>query len=357
MAAVKSTIPDPVIYVAGDFNKRDLGPDLELAANLTLMQSGPTRGDSTLDLICTNMQEATAEVCVLPPLDAAGGVLSDHRCIYLASKLGREQRFRWMVRLRRTRNQAREEAFASELEAWDWSGLEGKATVEGMVDRLEAAMAALTDKHFPLVRVRKRSNEGTWITRSIRRLWKKKIRIYKKNGKCEAWWNTDRILQDEISTSKEAFVHRLLEDGGTGRSFYAATRKLAAVTEIYNRINDTGYWPAQWKTEYLTVIPKFPNPSDLSECRNISCTSAFSNILEYQVLAKLRGELVPDDRQYGQAEASWVQLWFKAGSGGSRRSYKEQVREEDLDVVPAQECGLLRAAVAPSLLLLLEGHH
>ena len=71
------------------------------------------------------------------------------------------------------------------------------------------------------------------------------------------------------------------------------------VSKIYNRINKTGYWPAQWKTEYLTVIPKVPKPADLSECRNISCTSAFSKILEYQVLAKLRAELAPDEGQYG----------------------------------------------------------
>ena len=60
-----------------------------------------------------------------------------------------------------------------------------------------------------------------------------------------------------------------------------------------------GCWPVSWKTEHLTIIPKNANPADLSECRNISCTSAFSKILEGQVLVKLRRELEADLSQYG----------------------------------------------------------
>ena len=71
------------------------------------------------------------------------------------------------------------------------------------------------------------------------------------------------------------------------------------VGEIFNEINATGEWPGAWKTEFLTIIPKVPNPASLAECRNISCTSVFSKILEGQVLLKLRSELVPDHNQYG----------------------------------------------------------
>ena len=53
---------------------------------------------------------------------------------------------------------------------------------------------------------------------------------------------------------------------------------------VAHKINETGRWPSSWKTEHLTIIPKNPNPVDLSECRNISCTLVFSKILEGQVL-------------------------------------------------------------------------
>ena len=74
----------------------------------------------------------------------AGGVGSDYRCVFLASKLGRERRFKWLVRLRRTRNQNREKAFANELGCWDWTGFEDLPTMEGMVEKLEAVIASLT---------------------------------------------------------------------------------------------------------------------------------------------------------------------------------------------------------------------
>ena len=32
------------------------------------------------------------------------------------------------------------------------------------------------------------------------------------------------------------------------------------VADIYNEINETGRWPARWKTEHLTIIPKKPKP-------------------------------------------------------------------------------------------------
>ena len=88
------------------------------------------------------------------------------------------------------------------------------------------------------------------------------------------------------------------------------------VAMIFNRVNDTGRWPARWKEEHLTVIPKVPNPTDLSQCRNISCTSAFSKVLENQVLLKLRKELCPDHQQYGGVkncgvEHMMVDMWEK----------------------------------------------
>ena len=69
------------------------------------------------------------------------------------------------------------------------------------------------------------------------------------------------------------------------------------VKMIFDRVNASGMWPKAWKTEFLTIIPKVPNPTSLAECCNISCTSVFSKILEGQVLLKLRSELIPDEKQ------------------------------------------------------------
>ena len=73
--------------------------------------------------------------------------------------------------MRRTRTREREEAFARELESHDWGDM-GR-DVNAMAAELSRVIADATEKHFPLARVRRRSNEDHWITKSIRRLEEK----------------------------------------------------------------------------------------------------------------------------------------------------------------------------------------
>ena len=89
----------------------------------------------------------------------------------------------------------------------------------------------------------------------------------------------------------------------------------APVSAIYNKIMRGATGLANGRPNTLPfIIPKNPNPSDLSECRNISCTSIFSKILEGVVLEQLRPEITPDSSQYGGtlkcgAEHMLVDIW------------------------------------------------
>ena len=357
-------------------------------------------------MIYTNFADKITESFTLPPLQDRYGNDSDHKCVFVAAKVQAERNFKWEVKMRRLRDERREAEFAEDFQRWDWSEVEATQGVDAKWAKVREVIRRLTEAHFPLVRVRKRSNESPWITRSIRRLWKKKIRIYKKEGRSQAWWSTDRIIQEKIESSRISFVEKMVEEGNCGRSFYTATKKLAKaaivpqwtvkdlfvgrpapevgkevlgyfgkiatgdqeplagvqcpgglptftpdrttellaavkksdsyvdgdplphlvrsyprafatpITAIFNEINDTGTWPKDWKTEHLTIIPKNPNPADLSECRNISCTSIFSKVMEGQVLQQLRRELQPDPSQYGGVpkcgvEHMMVDLWEK----------------------------------------------
>ena len=405
VAAVKTTYKSPGIIVMGDFNHRDVLPFLEEVEHMTTIGTGPTRGNNVLDIVYTNMGENTVKSRVLPPLDDKQGIPSDHNCVFVATRIPDRPSYTWEVKLKRTRTKQREEAFACAMKATDWSGILMSRDANQMTRTLEKVIDDLTNAHLPLARVRKRSNESPWITRHIRRLWKKKIREYKKNGKSDRWKQIDNDLQDRITNARKTFVELMLEEGNSGKSFYAATRKLSAakcnqpwavsdifpgtppeqvgknvldyfgkiasatdhtiphrqpvpgglppfdvdrttdllkevkksdsmvkgdplpnlvrgypeafaepVSAIFNAVNDTGCWPDTWKTEHLTIIPQNPNPTDLSECRNISCTSIFSKILEGEVLKQLRRELEPDPDQYGGVpkcgtEHMIIELW------------------------------------------------
>ena len=88
------------------------------------------------------------------------------------------------------------------------------------------------------------------------------------------------------------------------------------LTYIYNQVLSTYQWPELWKRETVIIIPKNSSPSDLSECRNLSCTPLFSKILESYLLTRLRKETSFADSQYGGlkgcgADHFLVRTWYE----------------------------------------------
>ena len=73
---------------------------------------------------------------------------------------------------------------------------------------------------------------------------------------------------------------------------------------IFNQTLHTLHWPAIWKSETVTVIPKNTAPSSLAEVRNLSCTPLYSKVLESFVLQRLKDEVKLSDRQYGGIKGS-----------------------------------------------------
>ena len=253
---IRMSITNPIVIVGGDFNHRDVNGALNDAGEFEAIPTGPTRGSNTIDIIFTNSLGAVNlnETRTLPPLQSAAGSDSDHKCVYTALSLPPTRSFRWVCHWRRTRNKEREAAFASDLKNHDWTSMVGN--VDEMVSELNGVVADLTEKHFPLARIRKRSNESPWITRKIRRIWKRKVRIYKKGGRSPAWWATERDLQSTIEKARHSFVDRMVGEGTQGRSFYAVTRKLAS-TAPANQWSVGDLFPGKPPAEVCSEVLRF----------------------------------------------------------------------------------------------------
>ena len=274
-----------------------------------------------------------------------------------------------------------------------------------LLGEFDEEIARLTNKHFPLIDLRKRLNKKPWITNGIRRRAKKKKKMYREQGRSQAWKQADARLQVEINLKKQEFVEDVLE--ASPRNYYEAVKQLSGqdpkktwdvlqlfpdnspakagekildffssvggdrqlscplqilrhddaglglfdrarikmllsrhkktksmvdgaplphliqkfphafagpVADIFNAVNRDVSWPKTWKKEYIMVIPKCQKPTSLSECRNISCTSYLSKVLENVLLAKLREELLPDANQFGSkkgcgADHLLIELW------------------------------------------------
>ena len=71
------------------------------------------------------------------------------------------------------------------------------------------------------------------------------------------------------------------------------------LTDIYNCMTVSTSWPAEWKTEYVTPIPKTTLPQSPNDLRNISCTKLFSKVYESFVLTWLGEQASLRANQYG----------------------------------------------------------
>ena len=89
------------------------------------------------------------------------------------------------------------------------------------------------------------------------------------------------------------------------------------LTDIFNTIVATKVWPAIWKEEYVTVIPKRTLPTEI-DLRNISCTKLSSKIFESYVLEWMLGQVNFKWNQFGGVKGCGVNhllihLWQKIG--------------------------------------------
>ena len=71
------------------------------------------------------------------------------------------------------------------------------------------------------------------------------------------------------------------------------------LSAIYNRIVRTYVWPAMWKREYVTIIPKKTIPESFADLRNISCTLFVSKIFEQYLQRCINEEVAQKPNQYG----------------------------------------------------------
>lgn len=60
---------NPVLFICGDVNGRNLGEAFDIDNNIGQIATGPTRGNNVLDVIFTNITANITETAVLPPLE------------------------------------------------------------------------------------------------------------------------------------------------------------------------------------------------------------------------------------------------------------------------------------------------
>ena len=246
LVQLKTLHDNPMFFVGGDLNKRDLGPAFRDFNDIVQLNYTPTRGNSCLDIMYSNVDSQESKVW--PPLETVDGTRSDHDCVVFSIKEERKKSFSWVRRPVRRLTDKGCRRFEKELAGIDWENLLHESLgPDQMVVRFEEVMEKLTDRIFPVKHIKCRSDEKPWINQQIRNISKAKRRIFKRRGKSDLWHRLANEMENLLETSKSRYVSNVKKGGTHTRAYFNAVKSLSTKEK-----------PAEW-----SVMDLFPGLSPL----------------------------------------------------------------------------------------------
>ena len=177
----------------------------------------PTRADNTLDLLITNSPHLIPRVEVLPGL-------SDHDAVFCEINIHPQKR-KQKPRLIPLYKQADWDALKQELGDW-YTTLNTKGDsipTEELWSSFKDTLHAGVQKHIPHKKVRLKESKP-WITPAIRRLIRKRDRLYKKMRKRgrekyeKPYKDLRRQVQQQLRRSYWAYLNDIFEETDTNPS-------------------------------------------------------------------------------------------------------------------------------------------
>ena len=175
ISKIKTEMNDPIVIVAGDYNKKPFDESIVDFPNIAVLETGHTRGSETLDYIMTNIQDCTATV--KPPLESFTGRLkSDHNSIYVKATVGNEHRFEWKTIQMRPKTKEGDRLFGVWIMQEPWHDVLKTGTPDEKATLLANKLDSAMKRSYPVKTKKMKSSDDPWITPAI----KSKIRARKK---------------------------------------------------------------------------------------------------------------------------------------------------------------------------------
>ena len=87
--ALKNKYEDPYFVIGGDFNRRDFNLATSEYPEIKSISTGPTRGDATLDIIGTNMNDTLVDSGVTAAIESDAGSVTDHMTVFSQFRMPR----------------------------------------------------------------------------------------------------------------------------------------------------------------------------------------------------------------------------------------------------------------------------
>ncbi|XP_071508353.1 uncharacterized protein [Diadema antillarum] len=202
---VRALSNSTTLLIAGDFNDLDTQP-IELHTLLRQVVLEPTRGNSILDKIFTDMGSDYREPTTCAPLGK-----SDHLIVSLQplTRQAPRQNVNFSVRPHRDSSVR---SFGQWITHANWSDVDEQPDASLQAERLQEILTARYHSHFDEVSIKRRVNDKVWMNNRIRRLITTR-NDHHDRGDMQSYKQARNVVQREISQAKKNFgarkVHHL----------------------------------------------------------------------------------------------------------------------------------------------------
>ena len=273
--------PNAEMVVAGDFNRVDMSPMLDLHQRLQLIGTPPTRREAHLDLMATTLHDDLKSIAYAPPLEpdeGQPGTRSDHDFLMCCFTVATRHEFKDCSFMNRVLDMQAKEKYIDILSGIDWEGRIGR--VEDGVDQYTEAFHQVVretlDQAAPEVKRNRKSTDKPWVTDNFKRIADRRKRLFRTEGRSADWRRMKAITTRMSDQKKLSFYENEAErlaQSGSHQLPYSALEKIGKKDGSDNF--DVGnLWPEKTRKEVLATLAEYfagiskeftPLPETLSE--------------------------------------------------------------------------------------------
>ena len=223
---------DPYFIVGGDFNKRSVEKELKVYNDLKLVDTPPTRGKNTLDLIFTNFEQYILKAGVVEPICNQHNAQSDHLTVYIDAKIPRVPQYTIEKYSYVKQTTQGDEKLGEFIRRQDWDDIiRDEDTTDQMIEKLHSVFEQGMGECYEKKETTKKSSEPPWMTDGIRDLIRQRRGIFKEEKKrTDAWKAVKRATRRMIRQRRGAYNREKKErilSGGINR-FHECVRAFNA---------------------------------------------------------------------------------------------------------------------------------
>ena len=205
--------------MAGDTNDLNLDPIISLSPNLNQIVTSWTRMNppALLDPIITTMTKFYQEPICLEPLDVDEdkiGSKSDHKIVVVRpinsinNKCARQTK---QIRVRPF-----PESGLKRMKTWfmerTWEDVYSLESAHEKAELFQNILLQKLDEIFPEKISKINSDDQPWISNKLKRMDRRRKRIFRRERKSEKWKNLDKLFKKEMKTSKAKFYQQSVAD-------------------------------------------------------------------------------------------------------------------------------------------------